>query len=141
MSAATRFTTTSDPKFVTFIAAQTQHFVGRDSDWSPTDNTCPVVEGLASAARILSARNGADDDLVRRIRTRIDQEMTKNRTLQIRPGADHLDLPGGGSLSSPKLAGYAGAFLAGADEPFTRIDYTAHCISAFIEMSVAGGTQ
>jgi hypothetical protein len=33
------------------------------------------------------------------------------------------------------VSDYAGAFLAGTHQPYVRIDYTQHCLSAMIELT------
>ncbi len=44
------------------------------------------------------------------------------------------DWRGGAYLASPRLPVYVGAFLAGVYRPYTRIDYTQHCLSAMIKL-------
>ena len=60
--------------------------------------------------------------------------MTKNRSLQILPDQTRIELGNGAYLSSPSVADYAGAFLAGMHQPYVRIDYTEHCICALTEL-------
>src|SRR5207249_4176007 len=54
------------------------------------------------------------------------------RALEIRPGQRRLSVGGGGELRAPSLAGFGGAYLAGRYTPYTRVDITEHCISAFL---------
>jgi hypothetical protein len=67
------------------------------------------------------------------LRLQIDSEMIKNVSLQIQPGQTRIELGNDTYLSSPSVANYAGAFLAGGHQPYVRIDYTEHCICALLE--------
>lgn len=134
-AAAERYAAKSDAKFVEFIAQQTRTFfdaarVRSDS----TENSCADVEGLAAAHRVLNSVAHPYRDLIRQLRHRIDIEMTKNRSLQILPGQTRIELGNSTYLSSPSVADYAGAFLAGTHQPYVRIDYTEHCICALTEL-------
>ena len=134
-AAAQRLAATSDTKFRRFIAQQTRAYL--DSIAPPpgsSENSCDVVEGLGTALRVLTATADPDRGLIRRLRQRIDSEMAKNLSLQIQPGQTRIELGNGTYLSSPSVADYAGAFLAGRHEPYVRIDYTEHCISALMEL-------
>jgi len=140
MAAAQRLATTSDSKFAEFIEAQANHFVDQKFPAAQRrENTCALVEGLAAAAGVLAKRDG-DRLLLRRLTTRIDREMAKNRALQIPTGTIRLDYSGGAFFHSTDLAGYAGAYLTGGGNLYARIDITAHCLSAFMEMhGIAAG--
>lgn len=134
-AAAQRLAATSDARFRRFIAQQTRAYldgVGPTPD--ATDNSCAEIEGLGTALRVLTATADPDQDLIRRLRERIDKEMAKNRSLQIQSGQTRIELGNGTSLSSPSVADYAGAFLAGTNDPYVRIDYTEHCISALLKL-------
>ena len=134
MAAVQRLATTSDAKFAAFIAAQTRHFLGQEVPTAQQDqNSCAFVEGLAAAAAAL-AKRGGQPELVQQLTSRIDHEMTRNRALQIAPGLTELDFPSGASVRSAHLVDYAGAYLAGAGALYVRIDVTAHCLSALVEM-------
>ena len=134
-AAAQRLAATSDPRFTRFIAGITgAYFKTIDPSQGIADNTCSEAEGLATALRVLSASSGADRELIARLRDRLDTEMSKNRSLQIQPGQTRIELGSGSYLSSPAIADYAGAFLAGTKQPYVRIDLTEHCISALLEL-------
>jgi hypothetical protein len=134
MAASQRLATTSVSKFADFIAAQANHFVDQEFPAAQRhENTCALVEGLAAAVAVLAKHEG-DRALLQRLTTRIEREMTKNRTLQIQPGTLELAYPGGTFFHSPRLADYAGAYLSGGGNLYARIDVTAHCLSALIEM-------
>jgi len=134
-AAAQRLGATSDVKFIRFIAQQTRAYldgIGPPSD--STENSCAAVEGLATALRVLTSAAEPDRALILRLRQRIDSEMAKNRSLQIQPGQTRIELHNGAYLSSPSVTDYAGAFLAGTHQPYVRIDYTEHCISALLDL-------
>jgi hypothetical protein len=57
------------------------------------------------------------------------------RQLQIPPGASRMDFGEGIYLVSPRLRDFSGAFLEGRFRPFTRVDATAHCVSAMVKLA------
>jgi hypothetical protein len=136
MAAARRLKTTSNPKFLAFVRAQAQTFLGapRRDQWR-SDNTCAYIEGLATAATVLRAQKNSDGVLLERIQARIEEEMEKIRTLQIPQSTERLTLGEGIFLTSPKVRDFSGAFLAGRYRPSTRVDITAHCVSAMIKLA------
>ena len=86
------------------------------------------------------AKHDGNRALLQKLTTRIDREMSKNRTLQILPGTLQLNYPGGTFFRSTRLAEYAGAYLSGGANLYARIDITAHCLSALVEMqSIVAG--
>jgi len=124
-----------DAKFSRFIAQQSRAYLnGVGPPAGRNGNSCAAVEGLATALRVLAAADKPDRDLLANLGQRIDSEMTKNRLLQIQTGQTRVELADNTYLSSPSIADYAGAFLAGTHEPYVRIDYTEHCISALVEL-------
>jgi hypothetical protein len=126
---------TGDAKFARFIQAQTQLRLAETRPASEaSDNSCAEVEGLASALRVLTTSKWQDKTLVPRLRRVIAAEMVKNNALQIQSGQDRIDLGHGTYLFSPAAAEHAGAFLAGAQQPYLRIDFTEHCICALLEL-------
>jgi hypothetical protein len=132
---AQRLDSTSDAKFSRFIAQQTRAYLdGVGPPPGTNANSCAAVEGLATALRVLMSAENPDRDLIVSLRQRIDSEMAKNRLLQIQTGQTRIELGNNAYLSSPSIADYAGAFLAGTHEPYVRIDYTEHCISALLEL-------
>lgn len=134
-AAAERLRETRDSRFRQFIVRQSRaYFASVNPSADSTENSCAAVEGFATAFHALATTGNQDQDLIRRLRQRIDSEMTKNRSLQILPGQTRINLGNATYLSSPTVADYAGAFLAGTHEPYVRIDYTAHCIAALLEL-------
>jgi hypothetical protein len=84
---------------------------------------------------VLEAASTPEHALIHRLRQRIDGEMATNLSLQIQPGQTRIEFGNGTYLSSPSLASYAGAFLAGRNDPYVRIDYTEHCMSVLLTLA------
>jgi hypothetical protein len=133
MAAAVRFQTTLDRRFLDFIARQAARALD-EAPWSETRhrNTCAMVEGLATAAPLLSSQPEYSV-IARRLTEKVDQEMTKNQRFQIPPNVSRLELGDGIYLVSRQLGDFSGAFLAGASRVYTRIDYTGHCLAAMLK--------
>jgi len=136
MAAARRLKVTANQKFVTFIRAQAEVYLGapRRDQWRG-NNTCSDIEGLATAAAVLRAHASADGALLERIEARLTEEMGTIRQLQIPPNTSRMDFGEGTHLVSPRLRDFAGAFLQGRFRPYTRVDATAHCVSAMIKLA------
>jgi hypothetical protein len=138
MAAAVRLQATGDARFADFVRRQAVRFL--DSKWfdeAKAFNTCAVVEGLEVAATVLRSR-GDSPALVARLVARTRDEMEKNRKLQIPPGTERWPLGSTTYLVSPHLAKFAGAFVEGVSKPYTRIDFTGHCLSAMIKNLPSG---
>lgn len=130
MAAERRFADSGDPRFQRFAQSQARNYLEElRPKRSANSNTCYSLEGLIPALELTSS----DNDLFPPLKERIAWEMAKNLTLQILPDQSALDLGGGTRLESPHLTRYPGAFLAGRKKPFTRIDYTQHCLSAAVK--------
>lgn len=139
MAAARRLKATSNQKFVGFIRAQAEAYLQapRRDPWRG-NNTCADIEGLATAATVLRAQGSVDGALLDRIEARLKEEMETIRPLQIPPGASRVDFGGGTHLVSPRLRDFSGAFLEGRFRPITRVDATAHCVSAMVKLASRG---
>ncbi|MBL8702891.1 MAG: hypothetical protein JNK67_31200 [Alphaproteobacteria bacterium] len=98
------------------------------------ENTCVLVEGFAAMDQVFRRAPPHDGELAARIEARIALEMTKNLALQIVPGQAEVERSDGRRLPIPDDARAAGAFIAMRSRPVIRVDYTAHCISALIEL-------
>ena len=132
MAAAVRWDSTRDSRFPAFIEQQAVSVL--DEPEEPEHyNTCAMVEGLATAARVLRDAGGRSA-LVRRIVARVEGEMRKNYALQIRPVRGRFAVAHGVSIVSPRLAEFDGAFLMESQRPYIRIDMTDHCISAMLKL-------
>lgn len=132
MAAAVRWETTRDPRFAAFIEQQTLNAMKWLSE-PRVHNTCATVEGLATAARVLRDA-GRPNDLLSSIDQHITTEMRKNYEFQIPPNTGRLDVRNGASVVSPRLEEFAGAFFHERDRPYTRIDFTGHCLSAMVKL-------
>jgi hypothetical protein len=133
MAAAFRLEQTSDPKFLSFIRSQAQLWLERPrrDEWRG-DSSCAHMEGLAVAARVLRAH---PDALLEKVVARLNEEMEKNRALQIPPNGGRIVFGEGVQLISPKLRDFAGAFLVGRFQAYTRVDETGHCVSAMTKLA------
>lgn len=136
MAAALRLEQTSNPRFLSFIRAQARTVLEapRRDEWRD-DSSCADMEGLAVAARVLRAQKDVDGPLLEQVAGRLNEEMEKNRELQIPPNEGRMAFGKGVQLISPKLREFAGAFLVGRFRPYTRVDETAHCLSAMTKLA------
>jgi hypothetical protein len=142
MAAASRFRATSEPKFLDFITQEGDQILqATKAPFAEDDNTCSLVEGLTAAAGALQSVERINTELSGRLIERINSEMAKNRALQIKPAQERIGLAEGAYFFSERLRQYAGAFMAGRYLPYTRIDYTGHCMSAIIEMRWVARTR
>ena len=136
MAAALRLEQTSDPRFLSFIRAQARTLLDapRRDEWRG-DSSCAHMEGLAVAARVLRAHQDVDRLLLEKVEARLNEEMEKNRALQIPPNGGRMVFGDGVQLISPRLRDFAGAFLVGRFRAYTRVDETAHCVSAMTKLA------
>lgn len=145
MAAASRLRATSESKFVDFIVQQADQILeATKAPFAEDYNTCSLVEGLTAAAGALQSLQSVErinTELTHRLTERINSEMVKNMALQIQPTQKRIDLGEGAYFVSGRLGDYAGAFIAGRHLPYTRIDYTEHCMSAIIEMQRVAWTR
>ena len=133
MAASQRYRTTHDPKFLTYLRRQGDHFVERFQDrFNSHDNNCAVMEGLAATLAVLNASGESDTDGVREMRDWLSDEIVKLPRLQIQPAQQGMTLGGDAYLRAPRMAEYPGGFLAGVYEPLTRVDAAGHCLSAMV---------
>lgn len=133
MAAAQRFATTHSPQFPVFLQNQAElFFIQFQGRLKPDGNNCADMEGLAATLAVLVRSGEGDADLARRIRAWLSSEAAKLPKLQIQPRQVAIALGGEAILGAPRMAEFAGAFLAGVYEPSTRIDAAAHCVSAMI---------
>jgi hypothetical protein len=65
----------------------------------------------------------------------MSEEMGTIRQLQIPHHAERMDFGEGAYLVSPKLRDFSGAFLESRLRLYTRVDYTAHCVSAIVKLA------
>ena len=132
MAAAVRWNSTKHARFAAFIERQAVHALTWLSE-PRRNNTCATLEGLVTAAHVLRDVGG-HAALVSRIEQRVSEEMQKNYEFQILPKAGRLDFGNGVAIVSPKLDEFAGAFLHEPYRPYTRIDFTGHCLSVMVKL-------
>jgi hypothetical protein len=137
MAAAVRWESTREPRFTEFIRGQAAQMLQWLDRSAHRQNTCAMVEGLATAARVLRAA-AVDADLVRRLETRITAEMAKNLDLQIPANQGRFEYGKSVSLVSPPLQEFVGAFFHDRLWPYTRIDFTGHCVAAMLKLTRDG---
>ncbi len=131
MAAAERYARSGVHRLRDFVLRQTGAYLRElRPQMHPTANTCYALEGLVTARGL--AASGPKDALLPVLDRRIEVELAKNLGLQIASGSSRL--PDGGStpLTAEDIDRHRGAFLAGRDRPFTRIDHTQHCLSALV---------
>jgi hypothetical protein len=133
MSAAQRFRTTNDRRFLVFLQRQSQMFFSRlEPRLVADDNNCGVMEGLAAMLPVLEQVRDAYAPMAQRMRTWLAKEADKLPRLQIQVGQNALPLGGNAYLTAPRLAAFSGAFLLGLYRPNVQVDAAAHCLSAMV---------
>ena len=105
-------------------------------------NYCATTEGLASAYSVL-AGNVSDHDLSL-LRLEIDFWNVHNSVLQIAPVDRYRLMEEDGAFSMkelPDVAQAQGGFVTSASVLTQRIDYTQHCVSAYLQtlVDIEGG--
>jgi hypothetical protein len=131
MAAAARFERTADPELRVFALRQTEVYLRvLRPRVHPTANTCYALEGLVTVRAL--AGDAADRALITVLDRRIAAEFAKNLALQVFPlSADRRDRRPEGFHAADQEREH-GAFLAGSNRPFSRIDHTQHCLSAVV---------
>jgi hypothetical protein len=133
MAAAQRYRTTHDPKFLAFMRKLSDGSVEQfQRRFRAEANNCAAMEGIASIVAALQQSGEKDTDRMRFMLDWLSGEAAKLERLQIKPGQQGLPLGGSAYLGAPRMAEYAGGFLAGIYEPLTRVDAAGHCLSAML---------
>lgn len=134
LAASVRHKTTGEALFVDFAAQQTEYYLTRNPTPSWTGNRCYAVEGLTAAFPLLKddQRFGA---LADRVEERIQAELANTGSLQIQQDQSTISLRDGAQLHVAELPEFVGAFLNGRYRMQTRIDFSQHCLSAFLAAS------
>lgn len=100
-------------------------------------NYCAANEGLASAYSVLEKSSTAPE--LSLLRKEIDFWNAKNRGHQIQTDDTFMLLPQEGTLAFTQISDMEqsrGGFLTGYAEPTQRIDFTQHCVSAYVQTLV-----
>jgi hypothetical protein len=139
MAAAVRWDATRRPRFLSFIERQAMDALTWLSTPRP-GNTCATVEGLAAAAGVLREAAG-HTDLLARLDQRIADEMRKNYGYQILKSRGRIDVGQDAYLVSRRLEEFDGAFVHEQGRPYTRIDFTGHCLSAMVKLQYGSGRR
>lgn len=96
-------------------------------------NMCAYAEGLASAYSVLDPKDVAYRDLVRE---EINHWNSRNATLQIDQAKPYRVVAGESGVRLERLNNLSlahGGFLTGARDLTQRIDFTQHCLSAYLQ--------
>jgi hypothetical protein len=132
MAVAARYRDTKQIKFYDFIKTQMREFLDRKEKRTDSAN-CAAVEGMADAMGSLLIAGEGDSKLAVRAQEWINREMKKARQLQIRPGQTELVLSNS-KIIAPRMQEFSGSFRAGIKAANTRVDFTAHCVSAMLKL-------
>lgn len=104
---------------------------------NPTRNYCAYAEGLASAYTILEKKSTAVE--LTPIRTQLNSMHARHQALQIGSHDMYRILTEDGVLALKKIEDVSrakGGFLTGDAEPTERIDFTQHCMTAYLHTLV-----
>lgn len=99
-----------------------------------THNYCAVVEGLTSAHSVLAGNVPLSEE--RRLYSEIEFWLKKTAGLQVSSETPYRIAKVNGQLQlleAPFLEQAKGGFLTGEDELLQRIDFTQHCVSAYLQ--------
>ncbi len=138
MAAAVRYKNTRDLRLLKFIEDQTRVYLeDLRPEVKPTHNTCYALEGLVTASDVLNA-SWADSAIVPALTQRIEAEAEKNLGFQLLDAATLTTPPAGrrGKPFDPNE--YVGLYFSRSDKTYSRIDYTQHCLSAFLKLRPSG---
>lgn len=101
-------------------------------------NYCPYIEGVTSAYSVLATAPLQGE--LQKIRSEMDKWNAYHRTLQLRASEMYRVTPtvsGGVKISAVKdVDQAAGGFLTSHSIPTQRIDFTQHCVSAYVQTLV-----
>lgn len=138
MAAAVRYETTRDLKLLKFIEQQTSQYLTKLRPKVASDkNTCYALEGLLTASDVLS-QAWPNAPVMTDLSKRLNAEIPKNLDFQLM-SVDGLSVPK--SRRPVDFSPYKGLFFARADRKYGRIDYTQHCLSAFVKLHEAQRTS
>jgi hypothetical protein len=125
-------------EYVSYAKAFTDWRIAEVRPFRGTDrNYCAFTEGLASAYSVL--RDHLDENERVSLISELDYWLNKDAALEIKE-ADRYRIvaengaPTFGILEEPRFA--VGGFLTAEDEPTLRIDFTQHCIGAYLQVLV-----
>ena len=134
MAAAVRYRTTRDLRLLKFIERQTGNYLQTlRPKTAPAKNTCYALEGLLTASDVLN-RSWPAAPVMPALRDRLNVEIPKNLAFQFRDEA--AGTPSGANVrgKAVDLTRYRGLFFARDKRDYGRIDYTQHCLSAFVKL-------
>ena len=96
-------------------------------------NMCAYIEGIALAYILLEPHQNADENNT--LKKEIDFWLRKTKDLQIGEDDIYRVLTAGGTIELQRLANpetAIGGFLTGENNPAQRVDFTQHCLNAYL---------
>ena len=128
--------------YVSYVEDYTKWRLADRARYMSTHNSCPYMEGIASAYSVL--QDGNDMALRMKLRTTLETMLLTSSGLQIKKENLYRYIEGRGieKLGNPQKA--EGGFLTGltAKELTQRIDFTQHCVSSYVQtlIDIRGGS-
>lgn len=127
-----------NPAFVPYAETFTKWRIdGIRTHRATTKNYCAYIEGVASAYSILE--DSVSKDEAKKLRNEIDYWNAKHARFQITPRDARMLIITGGKVMLRDIADMKtaqGGFMTSYGTPTQRIDFTQHCISAYLQTFV-----
>lgn len=124
-----------DSRYVTYAKKYTDwRMTGVAAYKSTQHNYCAYTEGVTSAYLVL--KDVLEVPQLQELRAEIDFWNRKNRTLQVEAGVPYRYVRKDEKLvlnTIPNMEKAQGGFLTGQEELTQRIDFTQHCLSAYLQ--------
>lgn len=134
MAAAVRYRTTRDLRLLKFLERQTANYLQTlRPKVAATKNTCYALEGLLTASDVLK-RSWPSAPVMPVLTDRLNAEIPKNLAFQFLEDPAENRSPGRTGRKPVDLSQYRGLFFARDKRDYGRIDYTQHCLSAFVKL-------
>lgn len=131
-------TTLPNPAYVPYVDTFTAwRVLGAHSQRTTTENYCAYAEGIASAYSIL--KDAIPIDRATTLRSELDYWNAKHARFQITPLDERMLIISGGKVmlrDVPNIETANGGFMTSYGTPTQRIDFTQHCISAYLQTLV-----
>lgn len=124
-----------NPEHIAYAEAFTDEQIARSRRNRATEhNYCAPAEGLTSAYAVLEGEVAAGK--LASLKTEIDHWLSKTTNLQLSSEQPYrFTITDGEAMFmkqvDPEIA--HGGFLTGEDTPYQRIDFTQHCVSAYLQ--------
>ncbi|MBD3331037.1 hypothetical protein GF354_05960 [Candidatus Peregrinibacteria bacterium] len=125
------------PEYIEFVKDFTDEAISKKSSLNRSNkNLCAYIEGVVSAYSVLEENISEEEKAI--YLDEIDYWLVRNKRMQLEPGDRMLmrfqdQRP---YALKPKSVNAYGGFLTALDEPVQRIDFTQHCVSAYLQKFV-----